>query len=275
MAKVFLGVGHGGSDPGAVANGVKEKDLNLDIALACRDELLRYGVDVRMSRTRDENDTLREEIAEAIAFRPNLAIDIHNNAGGGDGVEVYHSYRYAGDDIFAKNVLDAIVAIGQNSRGLKTKLLSDGRRDYFGFIRQINEGLGIPSILVECAFVDNRKDLSIIDTASERKAMGVAIAKGILKTLGIKETHNSVSSDTFLPVRGYFMNGDVSPNVGKIAEFMRRVFPSYTDIKALGDTYGPYLIKSITEFQRRTGLEPDGCFGPATLAKLEQFGFKK
>ena len=47
MAKVFLGVGHGGSDPGASANGFKEKDLNLSIALACRDELVRHGVNVR------------------------------------------------------------------------------------------------------------------------------------------------------------------------------------------------------------------------------------
>ena len=48
--KVFLGVGHGGSDPGAVANNTKEKDLNLSIALACRDELVRHGVSVKMSR---------------------------------------------------------------------------------------------------------------------------------------------------------------------------------------------------------------------------------
>lgn len=37
MPKVFIGVGHGGSDPGAVSNNTKEKDLNLSIALACRD----------------------------------------------------------------------------------------------------------------------------------------------------------------------------------------------------------------------------------------------
>ena len=53
MAKVFIGVGHGGSDPGAVASGAKEKDLNLSIALACRDELVRHGVEVMMSRTKD------------------------------------------------------------------------------------------------------------------------------------------------------------------------------------------------------------------------------
>ena len=59
--KVFLGIGHGGSDPGAVANGFEEKDLNLAIGLACRGELERHGVQVLMSRTKDENDPLAEE----------------------------------------------------------------------------------------------------------------------------------------------------------------------------------------------------------------------
>ena len=38
---------------------------------------------------------------------------------------------------------------------------------------------------MECAFLDNKTDVQIIDTEAERKAMGVAIAKGILATLGI------------------------------------------------------------------------------------------
>ena len=83
MPKVFIGVGHGGSDPGAVSNDTKEKDLNLSIALACRDELERHGVSVKMSRTKDENDTLSDEIKECNAYSPDLAVDIHNNAGGG------------------------------------------------------------------------------------------------------------------------------------------------------------------------------------------------
>ena len=178
--KVYLGVGHGGSDPGAVANGFREKDLNLSIALACYEVLSRHGVNTLMSRGKDENDPLAERIRECNAFSPDLAIDIHNNAGGGDGVEVYHSQRASSDDVFAKNVLDAIVAIGQNSRGLKTKTLDNGNA-YFGFIREIK----CPAILVECAFVDNKTDLAIIDTPGEQKAMGIAIAKGILKTLGI------------------------------------------------------------------------------------------
>ena len=193
MAKIFLGVGHGGIDSGAVGiNGIHEADLNLSIALACRDVLVAHGVQVKMSREKDENDTLEEEIREANSYAPDYAVDIHCNAGGGDGVEIFHSKADGRDDALAQNVLNAIIEIGQNSRGLKTKLITEGAnkgKDWFGFIRQINEALHIPSILVECAFVDT-KDVQIIDTAEEQKTMGIAIAKGILKTLGIayKET---------------------------------------------------------------------------------------
>ena len=85
MAKVFIGVGHGGKDSGATGNGFLEKDLNLSIALACNEVLQQHGVDTLMSRTKDENDDLNEEARECNAYAPDLAVDIHNNAGGGDG----------------------------------------------------------------------------------------------------------------------------------------------------------------------------------------------
>ena len=188
IKKVFIGVGHGGDDPGAVANGFKEKDLNLPIALKCRDELARHGVVVGMSRTKDENDTLEEEIKECNAFDPDLAVDIHNNAGGGDGAEAWYHIGGGLSKTLATNIMSEISSIGQNSRGTKTRTTSNGL-DYYGFIRETKA----PAVIVECAFVDNKTDIKIIDTLAEQNAMGVAIAKGILKTLGI--TYNAVSSN--------------------------------------------------------------------------------
>ena len=179
--KVFIGVGHGGTDSGAVANGFKEKDLNLAVAKALNDELVRHGITTKMSRTKDENDALSEEIKECNAFKPDLALDIHNNAGGGDGAEVFHHYGGGTGKTLANNILAEVVKIGQNSRGAKIKKNSSGK-DYFGFIRETS----CPSVIVECAFLDNKTDIKIIDTSAEQKAMGVAIAKGVLTTLGIK-----------------------------------------------------------------------------------------
>ena len=93
------------------------------------------------------------------------------------------------------------------------------------------------------------------------------------KVKGTPETAPTIADD-FFPARGYFKKGDVSPNVGKIASFMRKVFPSYTKEEALGNTYGDNLIEAVTEFQKRSKLEPDGCFGPLTLAELKKNGFK-
>lgn len=195
--KVFLGVGHGGSDPGAVALGREEADLNLAIALACRDELERHGVDVKMSRTKDENDTIDEEIGECNAYGPDLAIDIHNNAGKGDGAEAYYYTGGGTSKILAINVLDEIVKTGQNSRGAKPNVIN-GIKEYFGFIRETVA----PAIIVECAFVDNAEDIKIIDTTTEQKAMGRAVAKGILTTLGIAH-----KADTVKPVTVNSVNG--------------------------------------------------------------------
>ncbi|NBI84652.1 N-acetylmuramoyl-L-alanine amidase, partial [Clostridiaceae bacterium] len=49
--RVFIGVGHGGSDPGACANGLRESDVNLTMALAMKTALERAGVAVGISRT--------------------------------------------------------------------------------------------------------------------------------------------------------------------------------------------------------------------------------
>ena len=180
MPRVFLGVGHGGTDSGAIGNGFNEKDLNLSIALACNDVLIRHGVTVLMSRGKDENDTISDEVSECNNFKPDLAIDIHNNAGGGDGAECFHSYLGGKGKILAENVLAEIVKTGQNSRGVKTHINKSGR-DYYAFIRETSA----PAIIVECAFIDNATDIQILNTAQKQTDMGTAIARGILRTLGI------------------------------------------------------------------------------------------
>lgn len=94
-------------------------------------------------------------------------------------------------------------------------------------------------------------------------------------TTTTKKPTTTIATGSFLPSRGYFKRGDVSPKIGKIASFMRATFPAYTDKKALGNTFGAYLEASIKEFQRRSKLEPDGCIGKLTLAALKKNGFKE
>lgn len=180
MAKVYLDPGHGGYDNGAVKY-VTEDKVNLVMALACRDYLKANGVEVKMSRTTDTGTSITKMANEANAWGADLAVSIHNNAGGGDGFEAYHTLSGGKGKTLAANIEAEVKKIGQNSRGLKTKKGANG--DYFGFIRLTD----MAAVILEGAFVDNKKDAAQIDTKAEQQAFGYAYARGILKTLGIKD----------------------------------------------------------------------------------------
>lgn len=173
--KVFLTAGHGGSDPGAVAYGLKEKDINLQAMLACKETLEAHGVEVVCSRTTDENDPVREEVKEANASGADLAVSIHTNAGGGDGWEAFCNPKNADGMRLAKLSEKHVKELGQNSRGIKS-----GMKLYF--VKNTNA----TAVLFENFFVDNDLDNNAGDTRAEQRAFGVAYAKAILEYAGIK-----------------------------------------------------------------------------------------
>lgn len=270
--KVYIGVGHGGYDPGAVAFGRKEKDLALDIAKACMDVLIYHGVIVKISRETDITKDLEDRIKECNAFNPDAAVDIHLNAGKGDGAEVFHSKADSKDDALAQNILDEIVAIGQNSRGLKTKLLNDGR-DYFGFLRQIK----CISALVECAFMDNATDVQIVDTLDERKKMGIAIAKGILKTLGIAYKKATATTSTIKagdlvtikPGSKYYSGGTVPTWVSNLKWYVSAVSGDRAVVNKSED--GRYSINSPVNVANLTVAKPSVIYaiGVGSTVKIK------
>lgn len=184
MPKVFLSAGHGGSDPGAVTNGLHEKVINLNALLACREELVRHGVTVVCSRTTDADDPVAQEVKEANSSKADIAVSFHANAGGGDGFEAYYYDTNAGGKKLAGLCEKHVKTIGQNSRGIKS-----GNHLYF--VRNTS----MTSVLVESFFVDNSTDKRIGDTILEQKTFGIAYAKAILEYLGIK--YNPKNTTTY------------------------------------------------------------------------------
>ena len=174
MAKVFLSAGHGGSDPGAVAYGLVEKNINLNTLLACNEVLTRHGVSTVLSRTRDEEDPVQQEVAEVNASGATLAVSFHANAGGGDGFEAFCNTANPDGVRLSKLAEKYVGQLGQNSRGVK-----DGTHLYF--IRKTP----MTSVLFESFFLDNDRDNDIGDTTDEQRVFGVAYAKAILEYLGI------------------------------------------------------------------------------------------
>lgn len=77
---VVLDAGHGGHDPGAVANGIREKDINLRAALQLGKMLEENGIDVRYTRKTDVYLKLAERTAFANDNKANVFVSIHCNA---------------------------------------------------------------------------------------------------------------------------------------------------------------------------------------------------
>ena len=241
--KVFIGVGHGGNDPGAVKY-LREEDVNLNMALACRDYLVANGVAVLMSRTIDENDPLESEIAECNAYNPDLAVDIHNNAGGGDGFEAYYHHKGGTSKKLAQNIEAEVKAIGQNSRGCKIKLNSKGTADYYGFIRSVKAS----SVVLEGVFVDNKTDVLIADTLEEQRAFGIAYAKGILKTLGItpqdktpvkEESNLKYKVGDTVKVSSYYIS-----STAPVEQAIHRVATGTITLVLTNGARNPYLLEN-------------------------------
>lgn len=270
MAKVFIGVGHGGWETGAYANGIKEKNANLTTALACNAELIRHGVETLMSRTVDEEDTLRQEINECNAFGPDLAVDLHHNAGKGDGVEVFHSVVGGTGKVLATNINEEIKALGQNSRGVKTKRDTDGS-DWYGFIRETE----CPAAIVEFAFLDNDEDVKFVDTEAEQTANGVATAKAILKTLGIsykapvvvQKPEAKPSVPTVAVSLHVLRKGDKGSEV-KCLQALLKGYGYSVGIHGVDGDFGVATNKAVLAYQKKHGLEADGIVGIKTWKKM-------
>lgn len=232
--KVFIGVVHGGSDSGAVGY-IVEKEANLVMALACRDYLTAHGVEVRMSRTKDEEDPINEEVRECNAYAPDLAIDVHNNSGGGDGFEVFYTIHGGTGKMLAQNIEKQVVKIGQNSRGCKTR--QGQRGDYYAFVRDTK----CPAVICEGVFVDTKADAAQADTKAKQQAFGVAYAKGILDTLGIKyDTTTAKPTEATKP-----QDPEVQAAIEKIQT--KAGLEEKTIEYLLAYKYGEQLVKKLAE----------------------------
>jgi len=174
--RISVEVGHGGADPGAVNGDIREKDVNLTVALELKRELERYGTQVLISRESDVNDKAADFFAKAKAFNPDVGISVHANAfnGTAKGFEIYRSTNSFKtlSNLLCSYIESEVKTLGQSSRGIKDS----------GFLMS---SLSCPTAYCELGFIDNPDDYGKFDTAEKQKAFGRAYARGILKYLGI------------------------------------------------------------------------------------------
>lgn len=160
MNKVFLSVGHGGNDSGAIGvNKIKEKDYTLLLCKEISKKLAEQNIEHELSRTTDKTNTQKMKLTSIEKYKPTIAIDVHFNAynGKATGTECYYQRNNSRGEALAKNLSRVVSSeIGIANRGAKIKLLSDGR-DWFGMLRNCKV---CPIVLLEVCFLDNKNDMA-------------------------------------------------------------------------------------------------------------------
>ncbi|AGY47219.1 endolysin [Bacillus phage Glittering] len=186
MKKVTLDAGHGGKDSGAVGNGLKEKDLTLEIAKQTKAYLeSNYSdVSVQLTRSTDKFIELPERAAIANRNKSDLFVSIHiNSAGGTNGT---------GFETFAFEKLSASSQTRKDQKVLHASILNEiasfgvaNRKEKIGNL-SVLRNTAMSAILTESLFINNPADAKLLKDPSFIKAVSAGHAKGIAKVLGLK-----------------------------------------------------------------------------------------
>ena len=191
----MLDPGHGGEDSGTSGPWGSEKNFALDVALTAREQLLRAGFKVEMTRDSDKAVSLEDRVAFANQFPNAVFISIHfNSASGGSGVESYalapegvpsnasteDHPNFTATEWFQGNGQDAaniaLAAAVHASILSRVSVFDRGvRHARFHVLRDIK----IPAVLVEAGFLNDPTEGAHIATASYRQKLGQAVATAV------------------------------------------------------------------------------------------------
>lgn len=162
--KIFINPGHGGGDPGACGNNLKERDVVLRIGKRVEKYLRDVNYDVKLYQF----DGLGEICDASNYWGSDLFVSIHCNSfnGSAHGTETFYFYGSTSGEKLAtcihKQLVDSLPLV---NRGVKQA----------GF--QVLAGTKCPAALVETAFIDNVDDAKLLVDKEDEFAR--AIARGI------------------------------------------------------------------------------------------------
>lgn len=185
IKKVVLDSGHGGEDPGTIANGITEKDYTLKISEYIHNRLDEMGVPNKMTRTSDVTLTPSERPKKVQSFYGNgsdvIVVSNHINAGGGDGAEIIYALR--NNDTFARKIANEFENAGQNVRKYyQRRLPSNPAKDYYYIMRDTPNN---ETVIVEYGFADSTGD-DISQLKNNWKKLAEAVTKAIVEYAGGK-----------------------------------------------------------------------------------------
>ena len=183
---ICISIGHGksakgGYDSGALGGNYQEFKIAREIGkyigevfkgYACTADVINY----------DATLYLTDRIAHVNKHGYDLAMEIHLNASGGTGSEVYYKHKSASGKKLAAEISKSIAnTFGIRDRGAKVKINPANGTDYFGFVRSCK----CESLLIETVFIDTASDRKHVETAAGQKQCAEAIVKAIADFCGI------------------------------------------------------------------------------------------
>ena len=224
--RICISVGHGksaggGYDSGAVGGGFHEFRIARKIGFYIAEALKKYGCDTVLINY-DADMYLTDRIAYVNRENFDLAAEIHLNAGGGTGSEVYYKHADEGGKKLAAKISAGIAkTFSLRDRGAKTKLNSAGG-DYFGFVRSV----GCRSLLIETVFIDSSSDRKNVETEAGQKKCGESIAASIAEFYGLCVKNKPQKVAQYADIRA----GDRVKIIGKNYATGQRV-PSWVKLR--------------------------------------------
>lgn len=183
MVLIFLDAGHGGKDAGAVGNGLKEKDITLDICNRIASGLKAYkDCKVIMARTTDVFVSLDERTIEANNANCDVLLSVHINSSTAASARGFESHIYTNTDAGTKayqNVMHGEIlkayGAGIEDRGKK--------QSNFHMLRESK----MKAILTENLFVSNVADAALLAKADFKEKIANGHIAGLEKFLGLKK----------------------------------------------------------------------------------------
>jgi N-acetylmuramoyl-L-alanine amidase len=183
--KIWLDAGHGGGDPGAVAN-IREADYTLPYTLELGKVLTKLGFAVGYTRTTDMTIALGERAKMANVWGADYFISIHFNAGGGTGIETFALAPGGQGEKLANIVQISLISTTRMAnRGVK----------FANF--QVLRDTKMPAILIEGGFVDST-DADKIKTEDYKRNFARGATKGICGAAGMtwKDPYSKTEEDS-------------------------------------------------------------------------------
>lgn len=183
-ATVILDPGHGGSDPGAVGpSGLKEKEVNLEIALKTAEILKDQGVNVILTRTNDTFVELADRPKAAGSKPIDVFVSIHSNANNSSLANGTSTY-YLRENVpgFSQDRLQSMYL----SQSIQSALVDTIKRQDRGVLQAnflVLVRSEVPSALVETAFISNPEEEKLLASKDFQDKAAEAISRGIVNYL--------------------------------------------------------------------------------------------